>query len=228
MLKHLWKWLSILGLSACGEAVVDPFGKDLQDSSEATYHETIAAAESYEPTRLALVATVDVAPYFSTQHAQLVQQNNDLQATLIHAQNAGIQASPTPAPIEATLPATNPAYQNVTTATGVYDADGCAIDQQDTFYITGANDPTKIYFTTLANNVTAGTVYNTRWHAGAEFRHESVTWTADQHYDQICLYFWLESGYTPYKGGYWLVELMENGFFVTGTRFAMCEPGIFC
>lgn len=227
-LRHLWKLLGLFCLTACGE---DPFNRDPQKTQIAMYAQTQTALELFEPTRVALQSTADAAPLLATQSAYLTMQNLNLQATMTAYQMSQVQPAqlmPTPTLDGSQISRAGEHYQNVTTASGVYDADGCAMDKKDTFYISGADDPTRIYFTTLATDVIAGTTYQTRWSHGANVRYESITWTADQNYDEICIYFWLESSYTPYEGGFWLVELLANGAYATGTRFAMCEPGLLC
>ncbi|MBZ0307802.1 MAG: hypothetical protein K8I82_17170 [Anaerolineae bacterium] len=186
---------------------------------------TMAYGQTQMETMTALQSTIDHVEFVKTEVFELSQNNANLQATL-----TAMEVHETPTPIPEALPEirSDRHYQNVTTSTGVSSSDGCAVDQQDTFYISGSNDPTRIYLTAVAVDVTAGTTYHSRWYHTHEMRYESEVWIPDRDYAEVCIYFWLASTDTPFQGGYWSAELMSNGASVARVRFAMCEPNVLC
>jgi hypothetical protein len=209
------------------------------DRANRQAHETELAAtavfaDQYQSTLTFLQPTLDHAATQQAEYSVLMQENTNLQATLtFEKQIVAGAAPPAPTPIpesDDTLPTlrSDDHYQNSTITSGVTEADGCPRDNQDTYYVTGANDPTRIYFATYANDVLAGTVYRVNWYYLSELRYQSETWVPNQNYDQICIYFWLQSSYTPYQNGFWSAELTADGYAVARERFAICEQGQFC
>lgn len=188
---------------------------------------TMAYGQMQIETMVALQSTTDHIETLKTDVFQLLQENANLEATITAVDSGVVVVTPTP---NEGLPEirSDRHYQNVTTSTGVHGSSGCAVDNQDTFYISGANDPTRIYLTAVALDVKAGTIYSSRWYYAHEMRYESGTWIPEQDYNEVCLYFWLASSDTPYQGGFWSAELMSDGLSVARVRFAMCEPNVLC
>lgn len=189
----------------------------------------------------AIQLTVEAAAPMQTQYAVAIQEQDALLATqdaLLNARPApitnngdtvveasfSVQANSTPQP---TIQV-NGQYSAVV-STGI-DSDGCALGQQDTFTISGADDPTEIYFVANARNVQAGSRFQSRWYPNADemSNYTSVTWTADADYPQTCIYFWINSSDIAYQSGTWTVELLENGVVVQTQSFRMCITNESC
>ncbi|NJL94784.1 MAG: hypothetical protein HC915_14245 [Anaerolineae bacterium] len=224
-------WLVLLAACSEGQPFEDPSQRATRQAQATQIIATVNYEETRQPTLIALEATTAYVPAMATQVVMLEQQNHNLQGTLA-ALRPFLQPTPDAQNFAAaTLDPLARAAQNytdLTTANAINPATGCASAPNDTFYITGPNDPQRIYFSVRALDVRAGTIYQTRWYQGFESRYETPTWTADRDYAEVCIYFFLESSDAPYRGGFWSAELFANGTSVARIRFAMCEPGVFC
>lgn len=148
------------------------------------------------------------------------------QGTVVYVTNTPPPPRVTAAVLTDTVPQSSTTYQNTTIGSGV-DSDGCPSGARNQFGISGPDDDTDIYFSTIARNVQAGTAFMTRWYNTADemSRYDSASWQADQSYSQTCIYFWIESADIPYTFGTWTVELLENDEIVQTRQFTLCEAG---
>lgn len=219
-------------LAGCGEGGIfeDPEAKATRESQGTAYVQTIAVIETQSGTTVALQATAESANLLGTQVAQLSAQNQALQSTLAANQGRAtqpiVQSQPIPTTVgvlpgqqspdaagggaqqqDTTIQQTSPTgttYIDSTTATGVRNSDGCAIDSVAAF--DALED--EIYMVTTAVNVQPGMVFNTRWTYGGEVFFESDSWTADKTYDEICIWYYISS---PFEEGQYTVELLADG-----------------
>lgn len=179
-------------------------------------------------THAALQQTVQASVPMQTQYAAMLQYNNLLMATYdAYMLGTVIAITPTNIPqITAVADQPQTIESNSVISSGI-DSNGCAVDSRIQFPITGADDPTAIYFSTVVRNVTAGTTFRTRWYNTADdmSRYESIAWQADRAYDETCVYFWMESSDIPYTFGSWTVELIINDAIAESLQFTLCEIG---
>lgn len=129
----------------------------------------------------------------------------------------GHVASPAPGGVVAAVtPGANPdagqvsgdsstLFTQVQTALTVRDSDGCADTLQDAF----PADIGRIYITTRALNIRAGTVMRVQWtYEGDPAFTESFT--VEQNDDDFCLWFFIEPTEIAFSPGNWTVQLFEN------------------
>lgn len=223
---NLFGFALAIVLTACGAG--DPFEDPADRATREAAATQIAAeaifAANQELTLEALEATVVQMTTLENDLQRLTNQNGTLQATL----NPQAAIPPTAAVVATPVPAVNTTYRNTTTSTGVRDIDSCALDSVTQFAISNVNDLSEIYFTTVGQNVRANTNFSTRWYFGEELRYESATWAPDINYNEVCMYFFLQSSDTTYQSGQWAVELVADGVVATRTEFTMCLPNDVC
>lgn len=215
----------------------DPEAQATRESQGTAYVQTIAVIETQQGTVVALQATADNVGLMETQVAQLSAQNQALQSTVAAGQGRStapvVQSQPLPttdpnAPlpgqqspelagggsatgntgfqqqggVQQTTNGTT--YVDSTTATGVRNDTGCAVDSVAAF---DASED-EIYMVTTALNVQPGISYNTQWAYGGTVFFESDTWTSDQTYDEICIWYYITA---PFDEGAYTVELLADG-----------------
>lgn len=129
----------------------------------------------------------------------------------------GHVASPAPGGVvAATTPGANPEagqvssdsstlFTQVRTALSVRDSDGCADTLMDAF----PADVQRIYITTRALNIRAGTVMSVQWTYEGEPAF-SESFTVEQDDDDFCLWFFIEPTESVFSPGNWTVQLFEN------------------
>ncbi len=144
---------------------------------------------------------------------QIVQNNG--------AVTPGSVASPAPpgmlgeaatpgAPVDGSNPVdpvinSNTPFTDVGTALTVRDADGCSMGLVTAF----AADVQRIYVTTRALNIRAGTVMRVQWnYEGQPSFSESFTVAQDD--DDFCLWFYIEPTNATFDAGTWSVQLFAN------------------
>ncbi len=96
-------------------------------------------------------------------------------------------------------------FTQVSTASSVRDADGCADQLTTTF----PADASVIYITTRALNVTAGTQMSVEWFYNGELTY-SESYTIPSNDDDFCMWFSLVPNDTALSSGNWSVKLYAN------------------
>jgi hypothetical protein len=216
--------LSLVSLAACDSA--QPSSQEYTRQAQ-----TAVFAATQVGTLAAWQATSDYAPLLATQVAQLQQENQNLRGTIeaVMTQGAPLRLN-TPPPVALVVtPIANPSalqarYEDLRTATRIDEATGCALDKRGRY---SPND-SRIYFAAIGFGLAKGTRHQTRWFFGQTLRYESIEWVADQAYEQICIYFWLEPSYTPFDPGLWRVEFWVDGALVLPVPFEICQVGELC
>jgi hypothetical protein len=232
--------LLISGLAACGpgDLFEDSSVKATREAQDALYQQTLVFVETQAATIIALQATADSAAAMSTQIVQLGAQNRSMQGT-IDAAFAGIFPQQTLIPQPAApqpgqtlqpnlgstplFPENNPAtptaqtatFVQATTTTAVNDDDGCAEDSVSTFEAT----EDQIYMVTVARNVQPGTTFSTRWAAQGQASFETVSWTPNEFFEEICIWFFIQPSDLDFQLGNWTVELVVNGLAAISRTF---------
>lgn len=219
--------LALLIISACSALEAPDPAATLQANrlayeAEATSIAQAAQAQATEINGTAVAAETIVA------QGDLVNQQLllTLRAVIPPTQqlvNEGDVATPghvaSPAPggmVVATAPGANPdggqasdgggtLFTQVRTALTVRDSDGCADTLMDVF----PADVQRIYITTRALNIRAGTVMRVQWtYEGDPAFSESFTVGQDD--DDFCLWFYIEPMSIALSPGNWTVQLFQN------------------
>lgn len=145
----------------------------------------------------------------------------NIQPTAIQQAQVAENPAVTPLPLgdttrsnDLTTSANGTGFQRTTTATGVRDDDGCAIDSVAVFQ---ATQP-EIYLVTEASNVPQGVTYTVNWLLNGEQQFSSSAWTTQERYDTICIWFFATP---PFEAGNWQAALTENGIVVTSADFTI-------
>jgi hypothetical protein len=209
------------------------------------YRQTVEAVQTQAPTVIALQATADSAASMATQIVRMNAQNRGLQAT-IDALAAGLRppsqnalpAPPAAQPSGQTPVVSNQAFPNAatatprpalapaaagvvytspTTASDISNDDGCPLDQNTSF----SRQAQRIYIVVQAQNVPAGITYYTRWLYEGETRFETVSWTTDTAYPQICIWFYVTPNDLVFQAGNWSVQLVANEVAVVNQNFVI-------
>ena len=97
-------------------------------------------------------------------------------------------------------------FLNTGTAASVRASDGCADSLQNQF----PQNTTRIYVTTRAVNIAAGTVMGVEWRYEGQVVLQE-TWTVPQDSADFCLWFYIEPSDVPFRPGRWSVRLTANG-----------------
>jgi hypothetical protein len=203
------------------------------------YQQTLIFVETHAATLVALQATADGASAMGTQVVQLGAQNRSLQGTIDAAyagispqqtlipQPAAVQPGQTLQPNAGTTPLfpdSNPptptpgisaSFVQATTATTVNDVNGCAEDSVTRFETT----EDQIYMVTVARNVQPGTTFYTRWLRQGGTSFETVSWTPDESFDEVCIWFFIEPADLSFEAGSWSVELVVDGLAAVTRNF---------
>jgi len=230
----------ISGLAACGpgDLFEDSSVKATREAQDALYQQTLVFVETQAATLVALQSTADAAAIMSTQIVRLGAQNRSMQST-IDAAFAGVSPQQTLIPQPAApqpgqtlqpnvgstplFPENNPptptsqtaSFVQATTATAVSDDDGCAENEVSTFETT----EDQIYMVTVARNVQPGTTFFTRWTPQGQGSFETVSWTPNEFFDEVCIWFFIQPSDLIFQPGNWTVELVVNGLAAVSRTF---------
>lgn len=177
-------------------------------------------------TVIALQATVDRQPIIATQLAQVEQENMALQSTVEAVTTLGIAYEPqfTATPQITNTPLNTSRYTEVITTPTIDEETGCATGKNGRFGV----EEDAIYLTTKAFDIPANTAHHTEWFFEGDLRYRSDTWIADQNYNEICIYFWIEPADTPFDPGLWAVQFFIDDERYIDVPFEICEPGELC
>jgi len=213
--------LASWGMAACSQGGLfeDPAARATRDAQGEIYAQTVVVVETQGGTVVALQATANSAAALATQVIQIGSQNQALQAT-ISALASGAppitapqappgQPSPTaPPPSNGTLSVpTGATIVEASTALGVRDSDGCAQNVSSTFPL----DTQRVYMVVRAQGVQAGTTFSTRWLYDGTVRVETVSWTPETSFEEVCIWFFIENGAeVNFESGTWTVEFLVN------------------
>ena len=155
------------------------------------------------------------------------------QATLTSMNRGGVPSQPNVAGGAGTLPDGTPepgvtplmdegaggtTFSDTTTAMGVRDQAGCAMDQTTVFDAT----EDQIYVVTTLNNLQAGSVFGVRWFANGTLNSEEPEcWVPNQDWDQVCAWCRIvpNSPDNAFQIGEWSVELLLNGQLYSQAQF---------
>jgi len=245
---YLVVWSMIL--TACGPGGVfeDSSERATREAENQIYLQTIQAVETQASTIEALQSTVQSVSVMGTQIVRLEVQNQALEATLEAAASGNIQAvpsTPQPAPAAAQpgqtvqpgagstplfpnaitptvpvptpIPASSAIYNSATTAMAVNNSDGCAADNTTTF--TTAED--EVYIVVEVQNVPAGITFYSRWTTPDALTFDTVSYTPDQPFDSICIWFFITPQDLAFITGEWTVELIANEQSVISRGFTI-------
>lgn len=231
-------------LPACGPGGVfeDSSLRATREAQNSLYEQTIESVQTQASTVEALRATAESASSMATQVIRINAQNRALEAT-IDALALGISQAqanaplppaaqpggtpivsnqlfpnanlPTPTTAAPLAPATGVTIVEATTALTVSDEDGCATEWADIF------EPTedRIYMVVRAQNIQAGTLFSTRWLFENQNRFDTVTWTADQFYPELCIWFYVTPEDMVFQPGLWTVQFLANRSAVVSRLF---------
>jgi len=165
----------------------------------------------------AFLAQTEVVQTVQAAQTEVSQQdgiNNQLLATVRAGSTPTIAIVPAPRQQSTgefgTLnePVNNGALQFVLTgiSSSIFATDGCAVDPQGSFPV-GIQ---RVYATIQAFNIASGTVMAVEWFNGNEVVW-SESWTVDQNYDQICIWFFLDPFSVTFTTGVWSAQMSANG-----------------
>lgn len=246
-----WILLSIiLTACGPGGLFEDSSDRATRDAQNEIYVETIQYVETQVSTIEALQSTAQYVSQMSTQVIRLEVRNQALEATL-QAAASGIRqptaaapeaaaaqpgqegqaapgvgstplfpavgqvtATPTPPPVANTTGAT---YVDASTATGVSNDDGCALDNLQSFPST----EDEIYLVVEGRDIPPNVTFFTRWTPPNAAAFDTVSWTPDQGFDEICIWFFITPSDLPFAMGDWTVELIADGNSVVSRSFTI-------
>ena len=239
--------LLMIALSACGpgDLFEDSSVKATRQAQDILYQQTLIFVETHAATLVALQATADGASRMGTQVVQLGAQNRSLQGT-IDAAFAGVSPQQTLIPQPAApqpgetlqpgvgstplFPANNPptatpnisaTFVQATTATTVSNDTGCAQDSVTNFETT----EDQIFMVTVARNVEPGTTFYTRWLRQGGTSFETVSWTPEEFFEEVCIWFYIEPSDLTFQAGSWSVELVVNELAAVTRNFQIGDLG---
>lgn len=106
-------------------------------------------------------------------------------------------------------------FTEIGTAQAVRESDGCAADRTAQF----STSATRVYATTRALNITAGTAVYAEWLSNGTRVSQSSVYTVEQNDDDFCLWFYLEPSDAPFTAGNWSVQFYADGASVGGASF---------
>ncbi|MBI5666596.1 MAG: hypothetical protein HZC41_01190 [Chloroflexi bacterium] len=202
----------LLVLGACQALQRPDMPATLQAEAGAYVAEATAIAQTVQAQQERLAATVDAA---GTRVAETNSINQQLLAT------ARVLVPPTPgrtvgsAPEVAGSPmpemmsadgAGTPAFINTGVTGSIRESDGCANGLQTQF----TADADRIYVTTRATSIRAGTVMSVEWRYEGQVVY-SDTWTVNQDATDFCLWYFITPEDVPFQAGNWSVELAADG-----------------
>ncbi|MFP4324146.1 MAG: hypothetical protein ACLFTK_16950, partial [Anaerolineales bacterium] len=221
-------------LAACGPGQIfeDSSQRATREAERDIYAETIAFVETQAPTLAAMQATAQHAAAMGTQIVQLQAQNRAAEATItaVFAGGGNTVASgpPPPAgqpsgevsaaalagntPIGAVQTSPTPpqapgaTFASATIATGVRQDDGCPLDNVNQFPAT----EDEIYLVVTARDVAPGTTFYSRWRAPDSQPFDTVSWTPNEPFGEVCIWFFITPGDLAFSPGDWEAQLIVN------------------
>lgn len=98
-------------------------------------------------------------------------------------------------------------YVNVGMASSVRDADGCEDGLQNTFV---AATTSRIYLTTRALSIRAGTTISANWLREGQIVFASSGFTVAEDDDDYCIWFYIEPADVPFTAGAWSAQFYAN------------------
>lgn len=196
--------------------------------------QTVMVGQTQAPTLQALQQTVENVGILETQAAQSAEDLNNAVATqnvlTLMPPGSAPTSLPTIEVVDSFAADTASTFSDTAIASAIDESNGCAAGYQQTVQITGPDDPTPIYLTTVGHHLRGGMVIRTRWYPenNRENVFESVSWSPTINHEQICIYFWLESSNIPYATGAWMVDLIVDGTVADTASFVMCDAENSC
>ena len=106
-------------------------------------------------------------------------------------------------------------YVNSGLSTEVRSSDGCVIDPREQF------NPfvPRLYATFVAFNLTAGTLFRVEWWwTTTQQLMFSDSWTADQNYDELCVWFYVTQDDVTFEPGTWQARLFVDEVQMTSPQ----------
>jgi len=97
-------------------------------------------------------------------------------------------------------------FSQISTSASVRQSDGCADGIQNQFSL----DTNRIYITAVATNLSAGTVMSAEWILNGTVMVTNSSWTVDQNYPSICIWFFITQDDTVFTPGDWSARLLVN------------------
>jgi len=214
-------------LTACSGGLLGSTN-ELDPPQVTARYETAVAVGTQAGTVVALQSTADSAPLFATQLSQLENENQELQETVEAVLTLGVPVipryTPTPSLVSAPPRIISGEYQEILTTANLDESTGCALDKRGRFSV----DINRVYLATIGQGIQANTTHQVRWYFDEELRYESALWIADQDYEEVCIFFWLEPSYTPFVAGLWAADLYVDNEFMVRVPFELCETGALC
>ena len=202
------------------------FGDPQQRATErAILSQTVAYGQTQAPTIQSLQQTVENITFLETQVAQSeVDLDNAMTTQTALILTPAAFFPPTAPPTIQFDAAIDSTFADTAIASGINETNGCATDYRQTFRVSGADDPTRIYLTTVGYYLRGGMVVRTRWYPESDpwNSFESVSWSPTLNHEQICIYFWLESSNIPYSSGTWIAELVVDDVVADSVWFDLC------
>lgn len=237
------KWLSLLigvlvmSLSACDTFMETTSVSDLE--TEVFQVKATLEQMGQSGTAIAeLQLTADNSLVLESERNNAEATAFAAQATLTSMNRGGAPAQPDVAGGAGTLPDGTPepgitpvaggdggtTFTDTTTAMGVREQDGCAMDQTAVFDTT----EDQIYVVTTLNNLRAGSVFGVRWFAnGTLYSEETECWVPDRDWDQVCAWCRIvpDSPDNAFQTGDWSVELLLDGQLYSQAQFQVVGAG---
>lgn len=215
-------------LSACdslsGAADVD----DLE-TKNAQLQATINVMGTPASTIIALQMTADQSMSLNADLANVQGTALAMQSTLTALQLGGAQppvnstspggSTPPAIPTGASAPAGSGTmfYQTVTARSR--DANDCAQEVTTIFN----NDEPSIYVVARISNLKAGSTISARWMANGGLYEDSVCWTPDSDWADVCAYCDVGPSGVAFEPGSWSVEMLLDGQLMSQVEFQVVD-----
>jgi hypothetical protein len=106
-------------------------------------------------------------------------------------------------------------YVNSGISTEVRSSDGCVVDPREQF----SPLVSRLYATFVAFNLTAGTLFRVEWWWTTNQQMMfSDSWTADQDYDELCVWFYVTQDDVTFQPGTWQARLFVDEVQMTSPQ----------
>ncbi len=207
------------GVAACNsnsDAVRVLEAKNISLEATISAYETAAPTMTAQATAVAQrIATLQIAltAAQSTVKAVMAKSNSETQSTTQIEAPAG--STPGAVGTESPGGPTGFAFADVTTAKGIDDSNGCAVNKTTTFAITDQ----RVYVVADVRNYKIGTSFTAKW-SGGDLNKEN-SWKAPRDGKQICIYFYIEPKTLGLKAGTYNVTISATGLTSTPVQFTM-------
>ncbi len=114
-------------------------------------------------------------------------------------------------------------YVNSGVSTEVRSSDGCVVDPREQF---GPLVP-RLYATFVAFNLTPGTLFRVEWWWTTNQQMMfSDSWTADQNYEELCVWFYITQDDVTFQPGNWQARLFVDEVQMTSPQRFEIVPGM--